>query len=1251
VSIALIGGSKTVVLDEPTSGMDPYARRATWDLLAKHKEGRTILLTTHFMDEADLLGDRIAIMAEGRLMCSGSSLFLKSRYGVGYHLTLVKADSCDTGRLSELIKSTVPGSQLASDVSAELTFLLPFTSSQHFPTLLDTLENDRERLGVASYGVSQTTMEEVFLKVGKGSTNVFDGYQKSSAPHSTEQRVPLSSGNDYIELIEMAREDGPITTTTPKYQRNSGVILWLQQFWAMFLKRFYNSLRYYVAVVTQLILPLVFLVLALLIVKIPSVIPTDDPRRVLTLRQSSLSDRAEAFFVHFGDAIPPVFSFENITWSDIRATSLVDIKNDTDSIISSVRNITDVDDCCNYELQILDKFCASQTEEDLRKCGGDFVYRYCKKCLSCSFASSSSDECPAPPQLAAQEDPQPSEPLNSRNHFVAEYFLEEARRVERSVFFRNVQAAFVFTMNEPSEGVCSSECDPFCSSNSTDPELKSKYENTPSRLYNESDSNSLNVTIWYNNQALHTVAAALNAYHNVLLKNIMMDNEWSITAYNHPLPRRPDTQAEEEFASSFVGLSISVVATFGFTFFLSSFVIFPITERESKAKHLQFVSGVNPIIYWLGNYAWDLINAAVIVAVSFIIIAAFQVDGYQGHYLGSVLCILIFTCLATIPFAYICSFLFSSHLIAYAVFYIVYYIPSVILQLMVLFLPTGTEGQELIRNVVHYFSLFHPGYGLQTGLVNIYLSGALSDICNKEENEGRAECAGYLENMFKFHYPGIGAIVMYMAIEAVAVMVLIILIEYSFFIPLLKRLVLHFTSSNNEVLPDPLDGLDDDVRAEAERVNAGAEETDENNVVVIKNLSKSYWPQLNGCVVVPSKKAVNNISLAIPRGEFFGFVGVNGAGKTSTFSILTGERSPSQGTAYIAGYDVRTNLKKVQQLIGYCPQFDALIERMTGRELLTMFARLRGIPESRIRDVVTSTINKLDLAKYGNRQCGKYSGGNKRKLSTAIALIGDPPILFLDEPTTGMDPGTRRYLWDVLTGVTREGRSIILTTHSMEECEALCTRLTIMVNGEFKCLGSIQHLKSKFSDGYTLQAKVNYYVEPEPAPTTRTRNTSSAPTSPTNPGPAPISTHLAVATSGPTVPDPAPHASANPSGATPASPSSKTADISSATPASPPLSPPSYSELFPHISTAEGEAFVNNLKMFTKQTFPGSTLLEEHQGSVTYQLPSAGLTWSSVFRQLEANKDRLGIIDYSVSQTTLDQVFIKFAKAQECSRL
>jgi ATP-binding cassette subfamily A (ABC1) protein 3 len=140
VAIALIAGSKFVVLDEPTSGMDPYARRAIWALLAKHKKGRTILLTTHYMDEADVLGDRIAIMAEGKLLTSGSSFFLKSRFGVGYHLTMVKGRDASSERICEVVTSTIDGAEKVEDVAGELSFVLPSHLIDHYPKLFDKLE-------------------------------------------------------------------------------------------------------------------------------------------------------------------------------------------------------------------------------------------------------------------------------------------------------------------------------------------------------------------------------------------------------------------------------------------------------------------------------------------------------------------------------------------------------------------------------------------------------------------------------------------------------------------------------------------------------------------------------------------------------------------------------------------------------------------------------------------------------------------------------------------------------------------------------------------------------------------------------------------------------------------------------------------------------------------------------------------------------------------------------------------------------
>lgn len=236
--------------------------------------------------------------------------------------------------------------------------------------------------------------------------------------------------------------------------------------------------------------------------------------------------------------------------------------------------------------------------------------------------------------------------------------------------------------------------------------------------------------------------------------------------------------------------------------------------------------------------------------------------------------------------------------------------------------------------------------------------------------------------------------------------------------------------------------------------------------------------------------------------------------------MLTGDVKISNGEAWVRGLSLKRDMNRVHQIIGkfdeterlsycaaynlqnvirlkgYCPQFDALIGEMTGRETLTMYCLLRGIPNQRITSIVVNLAADFDFVKHIDKRVKMYSGGNKRKLSTAIALVGNPAIVYLDEPTTGkslsntiqglqlinamlrfcsfegMDPGARRQLWDMICKVRKSGKSIMLTSHSMDECEALCTRLAIMVNGEFKCLGSVQHLKNKFSKGYTLSVKV-----------------------------------------------------------------------------------------------------------------------------------------------------------------------------------
>lgn len=188
VVIALCGQSKIVFLDEPTSGMDPGARRALWNILLAEKKDRSILLTTHFMDEADVLSDRIAILADGELQCVGSSFFLKKRFGTGYHLICAKSNkNCDSNAITKLLHRYIPNIQVESENDAEVSYLLPENQNELFTSIFQDLENNETFLNLTGFGVSLTTLEEVFLKLGI-SENV-DGSTKNGVRQALENGI------------------------------------------------------------------------------------------------------------------------------------------------------------------------------------------------------------------------------------------------------------------------------------------------------------------------------------------------------------------------------------------------------------------------------------------------------------------------------------------------------------------------------------------------------------------------------------------------------------------------------------------------------------------------------------------------------------------------------------------------------------------------------------------------------------------------------------------------------------------------------------------------------------------------------------------------------------------------------------------------------------------------------------------------------------------------------------------------------
>lgn len=1041
VGIALIGDSKIVILDEPTSGMDPAARRFTWDLLQKERSNRTILLTTHFMDEADLLGDRIAIMSNGIVQCCGSSLFLKNKYGVGYHMVMVKSENCNVEIVTSVVKQYVGGACLENDVGLELSYILPKEESSQFESLFSHLEKHKQELGIDSYGASVTTLEEVFLKV-KEVNDIQDEdetlskklYRRLSSKASTSkdtatEHASPSNGAGNAATTSLSVLEGSVSNLR-SVERNTGPKLFIQKWIAMFMKRMLHSMRYKRAIITQLLMPGFWTLIAMVVAKtFPQ--PTDSP---------ALTMNTEMFKNNF------------VPYSDLERF------NESDEVINAY--IKQFANSKTSPINVTDKYNGNMTSYIIRTSENDIG------------------------------------DFNTRN--LVALTVEEAKKTD------------------------------------------------------------LHLTAWFNNAAYHSTSVSLNALNNAVYK-YFTKSSGRITTINHPLPRTT-SQSIDDLNRNGVGFNISFNILFGMAFLASSFVVFLVQEKASKAKHLQLVSGVSPFVYWSASFAWDMINYLIPVVLIIIIFAAFDVPAYSGERLGYVTLLLLLYGWAIIPLVYLTSFIFSVPSTAFIRLTIFNVITGLATLLTVFILSIPSLDLLDVADALKWVFLFLPNYALGQAINDMFTNHQYLDLFNKgvamcvKLKHPKAMCEVFIrlilknspnkivyqENYLAWDNPGIGRFLIFLAWEGLFFFLLVLFIEYGGFSAIFRHtgMVRKPSITNGATKP-----IDEDVAIESRRIEARSFTDD---VLLLENVTKFYGKFKKRFL------AVDGISLGVPRGECFGLLGLNGAGKTTTFKMITGDETVSAGSIFVDGYNINSDMTKVRQRIGYCPQFDALIDLLTGRELLTLYARLRGIPERHIPQTVQNLAVSLSFDVHIDKISKTYSGGNKRKLSTALALVGDPQVIFLDEPTTGMDPRARRMLWDALTAYRKNEGSIVITSHSMEECEALCTRLAVMVNGQFKCLGSPQHLKSRFGEGYTLLARIGG------------------------------SDH-------------------------------NTAD----------------------------------LKDFIERSFPGSLLKDEHEGFIHYQLKDSKSSWARVFGILEKAKEQYDIEDYSVSQTTLEQVFLNFARYQK----
>lgn len=279
------------VCAEPTSGMDPYSRRFTWNVIRQHREGRVVILITHFMDEADLLGDRIAIMGDGRVQCCGSPLFLKQRYGVGYNMTVEKenVNTFNSKHFVQLVHGMIPEAKMLTDVGTELTFQLPFHSSKQFQSLFAFMDQHKQEVGIQSYGMSVTTLEEVFIKITRGThTNAsattgrdqFLAQQKKQRSNpslkieSSTKSTPYNGNYELVAAAENAATMDKDDVIAPaeevhsfeKIPENAWLLRFFRHVYAMLVKRYKYFTRDTKTWIYQFVVPVAFVVAGLMIV-------------------------------------------------------------------------------------------------------------------------------------------------------------------------------------------------------------------------------------------------------------------------------------------------------------------------------------------------------------------------------------------------------------------------------------------------------------------------------------------------------------------------------------------------------------------------------------------------------------------------------------------------------------------------------------------------------------------------------------------------------------------------------------------------------------------------------------------------------------------------------------------------------------------------------------------------------------------------------------------------------------------------
>ncbi|CAI5741718.1 unnamed protein product [Peronospora destructor] len=1002
--LALLDPSRVLLLDEPTAGMDQKARLETWDALKHAVTHRAVILTTHSMQEAQALCENIGIVADGKLKCCGSSLFLRNRLGVGYKLTVVRRE--DTGQndehshlqprqqawtdvLMKTLRKYVPKATILSDNKWETRVQLNNGEERCFAELFRELETMKQAGSIKRYAIVAADLEDVFIRMTEGedvyyhtkddveNDNIFEGID----PVLSKTETTKSKSKTDLQTVDIDR-------------KLSGWKVSISQIRALILKRAKMSSRDKKTLFAQYVWPLAFY--AILMAVIRNVLTASDTIETLTTLPPS--EKEASFFISSAPAV-------------------IDFVADIVAQIEQTSNPIVFDKNVQTEQAMLDVIA--------RKNGTTFFAG-----IFVSDVNWTSDNSVSSPVMA-----------------YSLYYNETLRR------------SLPVTLQWMSQAYC---------------KARSKQENAPGI-----DNCDLIVK-----RGVFPVKIEIGTGVSTDEGDVELDPDEAINIMQR------------------------IMMTFYLLMTMSSMVGFyaapVVREKECGLKRMQYqhLETTNAsFLYWLSNFLFDYTVYTLAIIVISIILVVFS-DSMSNSILAAWFVSMVIFGLAMLPSQYLTSLVFASHSSAQS--YMSYASLFQIMAASIVFALSMIPGLCAKANTIAYFLQIMPLYTFSIAMLNIVtVSWApMRQQCLKVggdlDGEGLLTVLkglGEKSENSVWDWEVAGSCWFALVVSAVVYTVMLVIMdqremyptEVNYKIGLALRRVRGYFSWR----------FYGQRYTEADQTGADFDEECPNaDMVRVIRVSKVYntliktepggqnvaadgeaaATAVNGSGQVV---ALNDVSFSVEKRDCVALLGVNGSGKSTMFEILTAKFSPTGGKAMIDGYDVTVEARHASTRYGYCPQDNIYFNDLSVREHLELFYRLRCRRSNAALSegaVIDKLMKRLDLLLVEKTAASHLSGGNRRRLMLALALLSDhTSLLLLDEPSAGVDVVARRLLWRVLheKRQSHNRTSCLFTTHSMEEAEAVCANAVVLLKGQVVWSGSIPDLKQRVSRGISISVQLD----------------------------------------------------------------------------------------------------------------------------------------------------------------------------------